>query len=334
MCKDGHNIVLSSVTVEGFDTALTEAVDREVRTLLSPLEQEPLDLAGRINLSVIVTDRMPEHVDRINGEYGLHRAPYRRERSRTTAGGIVLTARGSPPFQVVIVVHNEPWTRSDGSAIIERTYLLGYLIAHVVRAGQAEPRSSTDSLKPRTHAAAIRDAAATFIEAFDANRTAIALCGHWLRCDDGGPVPLADTLGSRHVAVAHELAEQLSVFATIDIQFYRITAVGLGDLYPRIGPLLGENMLVLLHALALYGAEDRADALIEALARSPGFRAYIQPELEAIRSALAGQDRVQSEAELGAALERILLRLGLRIEDLPGGNLYVHVSEPVLVQIT
>lgn len=34
-----------------------------------------------------------------------------------------------------------------------------------------------------------------------------------------------------------------------------------------------------------------------------------------------------------AAFDRILLRLGLRIEDLPDGGVYVHVVEPVMLPI-
>lgn len=328
-------ISVTSVTVEGLDSELCRSAESEIRSLLTPFERVPLDLDGDVALSVLVTDRMEEHVDRIRRDHGSQAAPYQRQREGGEAGGLVLTAPGGPPFATTIVLHNSFWSHSDGQATVDRVYMLAFMFAHVIdRRQRPNAEGDLQDDERRTHAEAVRSAARVVVDAFDAHCTAVDLCRLWLSSADGTPLRFSEMYGASPVGSAHELGEKLSVFATIDVQFYRVTAVGLEDLYPRVGPMLGQTMLVLVHALALFAADDRVDVLMEALALSPGFKAYILPDADALRAAIGAADKSEREAGVVAVLERTLQRLGLRIEDQPEGGLYVHVAEPVLCPIS
>lgn len=328
-------ISVSSVVVEGLDADLCRTAESELRSLLAPFEQVPLDLVGGVALSVLVTDKMEEHVDRIGRSHGSQAAPYQRQREGGVAGGLVLTAPGGPPWVTTIVLHSSLWSHSDGLGIVNRVYMLAFMFAQVLDHGQSRnTEEDQQGDEHRSHAEAAHLAARFFIDAFDAHCTAVDLCRFWLSSADGTPLQLSEMCGASPIASVFELGEKLSVFATIDVQFYRLTAVGLEDLYTRVGPLLGQTMLMLMHALALHAADDRVDLLMETLSQSAALKAYVLPDFDALRAAIRAADEAERVAGMVAVLERILQRLGLRIEDVSEGGVHVHVAEPVLVPIT
>lgn len=335
METDGRRISLLSFIVEGMDVDLAAKAEQEVRRLLAPFIGSPLELNNDTELAIVITDRMAEHVDRIEKEHGRQRAtPYQREKAAVIASGIVLTAPGHSPSRKAIVFAHTLWTRPDGGALAERFYMVGYLLAHVLREAREErPPSQPPAPAVRQYTESVRATAEVVTEAFDADWTAIELCRHWLTTTDESTLRLSEIFGERFVAAVHDLGEKLSVFAAIDVQLYRVTDVGLDELCPRVCPLLAEAMVVFAHALALFAADDRVASLKESLALSPGFKAYILPEEAAIRNAIAAEQQEDRIDGIVAAFDRILLRLGLRIEDLPDGDVYVHVVEPVMFPI-
>ncbi|MBX3357309.1 MAG: hypothetical protein KF745_02665 [Phycisphaeraceae bacterium] len=330
-----QRITIASIRIEGLADELAQKADAEIRGLLVPFEQSDLELVAPVHLSVLVTDRMAEHVDRINHEHKSRAGPYCRQKAAVASGGIMLTAPGGPPLQITLVLDNFPWGRSDSAAIVERVYMLAFMFGHVLRRGQMEAEEQPGLGRVTgLHARQVRGTVAAVLTAYDIDRTAIALCRHWLRCDNGDPVPVADFLSAGFIDAAHALGERLSVFATIDVQFYRFTGVGLEDLHPRIGPLLAETILIFVHALALCETEEHINSLLQAASQSPGLKEYLLPETDAIFKAISANEQADREGQMAAVFERILGRLGLCIEDLPEDGLHVHVSEPVLCPLT
>ncbi len=323
-------LTLSSIAVEGLDPDMTRRAEEEIRTLLGPLERVDLDLAHDLELSVLVTADMAAQVDRIRQEHGTFTHPYRRERESGVAAGITLTASDGPPLRVTLVLDSGYWSRSDPLDIVQRVYMLGYVFGHaLLQARETASDSTYTSDVPTVGADELRDVAVDLLDAFDADCTALFLCQS-LRLDDGSSVQCSQWLGDDLIANASALADSLCVFAAIDIHFYRVTAVGLEELYPRAALLLGQTLQMLVHAFALYTADGRYDVAIDALKQSSGFQAYLQPDIDEFVAALKEGEQHLREERLAIVVERILGRLGLRLEDMPDGGIYVHVSDPVL----
>ena len=103
----------------------------------------------------------------------------------------------------------------------------------------------------------------------------------------------------------------------------------LDRLYRNAGPVLGDTVLLLTHTIALYlSARDPAPRS-EQLAKSPGFKCYIEPDWNDFLEDLVSKDAGAAERRISKFLGNVLYRLGLRIEDRPGQAPYVHVHEPI-----
>lgn len=334
MAESLHRIRLTSIDVEGADRELAERAQAEVRTVLGPILAVDLDLIQDVELSIVLAERMGDTVDRVMATYGkAAAAPYQQDRAAVRAAGIVITGPRRPPVIATIVYDIDPWTRDTPEDTAIRVYMLGHELGHVLQQGRGTGLTwerTPDEV--RTHALEVRRAAQVMRDEFDADITADSVCKLCLRGDDGQPVPPAALFGHRYIEAAQELLAACCKFASGELQKYRVFAVGLEDLYPKAGPLVGELMLVLTHAAALYAGAGDVGPLREALDDCPGFAEYFADDWKAFLRAIAQEDPEEGEAELVRIAEAVLERLGLVVEDTEGGGLYVHVQEPVLCE--
>lgn len=336
MSKNHYSINLASIDIEGEDRAFAESVELEIRTVLEPILSVDLGLVQDVKLSVVLSNNMGEAVDRVTAAYGKAVvAPYQPVRRSVQAAGIVITGPNGPPVDATAVFDIDPWTRQTPEDIAIRVYLLGHEYGHVLQKGRGTGlkwERSPDEV--RTHTSEIRRAAQVMRDEFDADLTADSVCKCCLHNNDGQPVPPALFFGHRFAESANELLGALCAFVSVDVQMYRVSAIGLADLYPKAGTLVGELMLVLTHAAALYAGAGDTKPLSESLAVCPGFAEYFADDWHAFLQALTAEDATEGEAELMRITETVLDRVGLVVEDTEDGGLYVHVHEPVMCELT
>jgi hypothetical protein len=83
-------------------------------------------------------------------------------------------------------------------------------------------------------------------------------------------------------------------------------------------------MTMIGHGLGVYAPQSRTKELQQVVAAYPGYAEYLAENWRPVAEALE-----EGHAErIVAAIERVLLRLGLRFEDLPDGRVHLHVTEP------
>lgn len=332
MTNNRPRLRLGTISVEGLNAACSVQAKQEIRTLLAPLESFELKLAVDLDVSVIVTDRMEQRVDETRRDQGMFVEPYTRVKAHGVSAGIALIEPSSPPVRACLVMDHGLWALQDVAAVVNRVFMLGHMLGYAVLAARrGMARDSERECDGGVHQAALRDFARMLIDTYEADQTAIALCKSVQL--DGVPAAFSKYLGPDAIDAVHDYAEELCVFAAIDVQFYRVTGVGLADLYPRVAPLLAQALLQSVRAMTVYLEDKNDPGVLNALQASPGFRAYIQPEFPSLLAALVQDDAAKAESLLGGVFERVLGLLGLHVEDSEGGGLHVHVSEPVVCPV-
>lgn len=329
MASPTHCLRLTSTTLEGLDGARQRAVEAELQALIPALEQADLNLAHPVDLHVVITDSMEQHVDRIRKQHGaVDAAPYDRTRLTVSATGITLVAPNRPPLSCHVILAVDAWAASDVESLALRNYLLCHELGHVLQHGQGRgidyrQRSSSNEEEMLRTAKIIR-------EEFDADSTADALCRLMLRDDQGKAFGPGHLLAPQFASASLDILTKLCDFA-LEVQRYREIGTDelLDRLYRNAGPLLGETVLLLTHTIALYLSARDLAPLSEQLAKSPGFKCYIEPDWNDFLEDLVSKDEGAAERRISEFLGNVLYRLGLRIEDRPGQAPYVHVHEPI-----
>jgi hypothetical protein len=230
-----------------------------------------------------------------------------------------------------IIFDQNSWTIDSDDSIVHRAYMVPHEIEHVLqRARDISPSLGTYDGRAKTEAEEAKRAAKILRQEFEADMIAVRICNGILRNKEGGHVYPGEVMGPWFLDAVRELIGKLSDFARKDVQFYRLTGIGLDGLYKKAAPLIGELLLVLVHAIPLYAQMDKMDLLGSALQDIPGFPASFGEDYDALRDALVMEDDAASETEIIRIYNTILHRVGLRIEDLPEG-LYVHVHAPLIL---
>ncbi|MDO9530176.1 MAG: hypothetical protein Q7J27_13605 [Syntrophales bacterium] len=272
-------------------------------------------------------------VDHVCESYGKEiTAPYKSMRNTVTVQGVVLYHPKCPPLRASIVLDQNSWTRDDGESVLIRTYLITHEIEHVLQnARETDPiqRYNWDPSNV-THAERVQRLAAALRDEFIVDINALSQCKKILRSGKDKTILPSQIMGPRFVGSAHQLLKKLCDFAKRDLQTYRETSVGLDELYPRVAPLIGELFSVLTHSAAIYTHDNRMNIFRSGMEEAPEFTGYLAEDLEDFLLALVNNDSVTAELEIVRILEVVLGYTGLRIEDLPDGNLYIHVHAPVI----
>lgn len=325
------SITLKSIVVSGTDEPHQQAIEAEIRTILEALIKNDLDLCDDVQLSIIVTDQMEAAVDRTTAEYGrVVSAPYQQNRNSVRVAGIVVSSPQRPPVLATIILDIDPWMSSSGEEVAIRTYLVGHEFGHVLQHGRRIGLDwSQPPIKHRTYSSELARAATIIRDEFDADITASSVCKLFLQDEHGNEVLPASFFGYRFAGSAQDLLNQLCQFATVDVQGYRESSNGLNDLYLKIIPLLGELLVVLAHGAALYATANEVESFVSILEECPGFSEYIEPDWKSFIGALCEEGDEACEKEIVRIAEAVLNRLGLIVEDMADGNMYIHVHEPV-----
>ncbi len=323
-----HTFVLTQVLVEGLSEELAHFVEDEVRMIIEPRARFDFSLRGHLDLAVIVTDKMESHVDNIRQEMGKILPPYRRMKTAMMAAGMMLSPEMGPPYKATLVLDNELWLSQDAHCIAMRVYILAHEFGHAMqRASGTNTHWHEWPDRTPTHANMMRGLAAIAIDEFDADVKSATVCKDVLLDDKKVPVNCSEIFAVGFIDAAETLCACLEKLVS-DVRLYRVGAAGLESLYPRAFELLNELLIVLTHTVALFAADQRLPKMLEQLGVFPGFRSYIAGDFSLFCQGLVNTDRFQGEQEMIAAVEGMLDCLGLRIEDIEGGQRYVHVHEP------
>lgn len=328
-----HTITLESIAVEGTDEDRRREIETEIRTQIKGLIKTDLELYDDIQLSIIITDQMAAAVNRATTELGREvSAPYQRERNSTRSVGIVVCSPKRQPVVARIIMDIAPWLGQSSDDIVQRAYLLGHEFGHVLQKGRNAESSWTTLLNPnRSYSDELTRLASLIRDEFDADITACSFCDMCLRDDDGKKVSISPFIGSWHIQIAQDLLRQLCDFASTDVLNYRVSYTGLNDLHPKAGSLISELLTTLAHGVALYAIDEDIESFLSALKKCPGFNEYIEPDWKSFLGSLCGDENNSCEQELVRITSSVFHRVGLIVEDMPEGGIFVHVHEPVIV---
>lgn len=330
MAEQSGRICVESIVVEGGDTAWKESTAALVRRLLQPFEDEGLLFVHDVHVSVIITHRMEQEVDRLRKMWGTYEAPFKRRRSTGDVKAVPVKVPGGPPFATTLVLDSDVWL--DDSAVTHRIYMLANAFAWALeiangRRGQFRSKACPGS----SHAAFLREVGIRLHDTCWIDMQTQRLCGLWLSRSDGQPVALSELIGPPKVQSLLHLCDELCVFSAIDIGLFRLTGYGLDELFGRAGGLVNDALITLLGAFATYGNDGKSEELRASLDASVPYRTYLEPAEMILEAALLQSDESEAIKHFGQAFDDVLLRLGLRMEDLSDGNRFLHVSQPLVV---
>ena len=328
MSMSHKRLTLLTTLVEGFDGPRHDQITAELRKVISPLESADLGLVHDVMLHIVLSDRMEHHVDRIREDHGsAGSTSYRRARRTVSASGITLVSPNRPPVVASIVLASEPWATDFPQNVLLRVYLLCHELGHVLQRGRG---SGLDySMPSLTNAEEMRRAAVVIREEFDADRTADGLCKLLLRDDAGNALDAGSIMGPEFCGAAISILGDFCSFAR-RVRDYRVTGIGLDELYQTVGALVGEALLIVTHAVALYAGAGKLPDFEQVIRTCNGFALYVAPDWDNFLMSLVESDDAVAELRLVRIIEAILHRLGLRIEDRPGAHPFVHVHEPLI----
>lgn len=328
-----HHFKLETLHLDRLPGGRLTVVEKELRDIIGMFEKhsDVLELQHDVLLSVHLTDNMGECVDKVRNEYGIKaKAKYDPTRNAVVAQGIVLSNPKYPPLRTSIIFDQRYWIIDANDTMVIRTYLLSHEIEHVLQhAREADPIADIMDRPSKTIVEEMPRFAKIIMQEFDADKTAVSVCNGLLRNSEGGQVYPGETMGPWFLDGIQELIGKLKEFSRGELQYYRLTGIGLNGLHTKAGPLVGELLLVLVHAIPLYAQMDKMGFLENGLRDIPGFAECFREDYDALRDALVMEDKVAAEAEFIRIYTAILNRMGLRVEDTPQG-LYVHVHEPLI----
>ncbi|MFO0835775.1 MAG: hypothetical protein U0638_12450 [Phycisphaerales bacterium] len=323
-------IRLRSVTSQGLSSCDAEVAEREVHVLLELAQRAQFHLRKPVELTVCLTTDLAAEVDRFNQEHGIPSSEYQRQRPDGISFGIVLTPpEDQAPASHTIVVDASLWVDEAGANIVHRTFGLAYLIGHLLNRHDCERPGPQPSPERGRHARTVHWCSHTLQCAWSDSILAIDLCNSCLRDSDGNPVQLSDFLAADSLAVASELLDQMCVFATFDVNAYRVFGIDLDDLYPTAIDLAFGLLRTSVVLIVLSASDRRIDPILGALHGLNGYAEFLEPVWPAIVDGCANEDASARATAFELALTELLRRMGLRIEDLEGDDIYIHVDAPV-----
>lgn len=324
------HLQLREVSVEGLDAEAAANAEREVRSQFELIRRYDITLRESAEVMVQVTGNVAAAVNRFNEEQGISAPPYGRSRVEGESAGIVLTAPGNAkPNRHVIVIDATLWSVQSNWHAVHRThglaYLLGFLLNHYDSNGSVPDPPAFDG----AHARGLWHNSLALCAAWDDAVTAFDLCNVILTDSSGKPVQLSDHLGGDCLQGVSELLDQLCVFSTFDVAFYRVFAIDLEDLYPTamtLGCVLTRTTIGLI---SLFGMDGQLEQVKKVLSAMNGFSEFLEPIWDRIVDGCVLERQEQRIEAFSIALTDLLHRLGLRIEDLENGQMYLHVHDPV-----
>lgn len=328
------HFALEQIVIDGLDGDARATAEREVRNLfqLAGLSGVPCQ---RVGISVHLADDLEGTIDRFNAQHGIEAEPYDRTRPQGISCGKALAAPGdSDTFSYMIFLDAALWSEHTPEHVVYRAYGLARLLGHIViehRAGRAMPIPPTPPGKYMTD---LWHRASSLCHVWDLNMTAFNMCNACLKDQDGNPVSLTHYFGNQSILMVSEFLDQLCIFASFDVQFYRATAIGLDDL-PPTALFLSEGLLAsVVEAASLFASCEQFELFRDAVSRMNGFREFLEPIWTDIMDGCIAEEGDARQRAFTSAVVSLFDRLGLVIEDMENDGLYVHVHDPVMCSWT
>ncbi len=331
---DKHSFNLTSLHLEDLPGDRRHLAEHEIRSMIGHFERRAIQfgLEEDVILNVVLTQDIEPHVNRISESYGkVSKEPFSPNRNTVAVYGITLTHPQSPPLRASVVLNQEIWTKDDGESVAVRVYLLLHELGHVLQQVQGTGASWRRSEHlATTNEEQVRREGRILWDEFDADIVADQICRDFLlRTDEGKPIGAGDFLVKGFVRCAADLLERICKFVVDDVHAYRCHLGPLEHLYPTSFALIQELLRILAHTAALCVGMQVVEDLTEILRALRGFNEYIGDDWQAFFDALTEESGHAAESELARIWDGVMGRIGLEIEDMPDGQQYVHVFEPV-----
>ncbi|MDX9912601.1 MAG: hypothetical protein RBS39_12290 [Phycisphaerales bacterium] len=264
-----HHFVLSRVVTDGLDDNARATAETEVKNLfqlacLAGVACQPVDI------SVQLTDALTDAINQFNVQHGIAAPPFDRTRPHGISFAKVLAVPSqSSTSSYVIVLDSALWSQSSAENVVYRAHGLARLLSHIVvkhRVGRATPIPKT-ALGP--YAFNLWQRVSVLCDAWDEQVTAVGICNACLRDQEGNAVPLTEFVGGQSMQMVSEFLDQLCIFASFDVQFYRVTAIGLDDLPPTALSLSEGLLASVLEAASLFAACNEFERFCSAVTGLP-----------------------------------------------------------------
>lgn len=323
-------IRLRSVQVDELSSDNAKVAEREARVLVDLAQRIPFDLRKPVEITVCFSADMAAAIDRFNHEHGLPSTDYKRQRPDGIAFGIVLTHPGDrDTADHTIVADASLWMEQSDSNLVRRTFGLAYLMGHLLNRYDRKRPKPQISKSLGWHARAMRGCSHSLQSIWSDSILALDLCGACLRDQSGNPIQLSDGLAGDTLGTASELLDQMCVFATFDVNAYRVFEIDLEDLYPTAMNLACGLLRTTVVLIVLSAAGLRIDPNLGSLSGLNGYSEFLGPVLPAVLEGCVNEDASTRALSFERALTELLGRMGLRIEDMEADDIYVHVEAPV-----
>lgn len=325
-----HSLAISNLYLKDLPTDRRQYVESEVQTLTKLLDQ--IEIEKDATLNVVLTHDMGSHVNRINESYGKTLLPYTPIKNTMGAQGITIVHPHATPLHTSVILDQSAWIKDDNQSVVVRAYTLLHELRHVQQHTQGDGENCEHSeLLPTTYEEGVCHESRTLWNEFDADILADKVCRNTFQLPgDDKPIGPGDFLVTGFIESAAKLLDSICHFVERDVYSYRYNNGKLNHLYPTAVMLIRELLTVLAHtaALCIVGMQ-MATEIVSILKRLRGFNEYIEDDWQAFFDALTEKYSPAVESELARILKVIMKRMGLVIEDLPDGQQFVHVFEPV-----
>lgn len=323
-------IRLRSVRVDGLSSDNAKVAEREAHVLVELAQRSPFDLRKPVEITVCFSADMAAAIDRFSHEHGLPSTDYKRQRPDGIAFGIVLTHPGNTDTaDHTIVADASLWMEQSDSSLTRRMFGLAYLMGHLLnRHDRKRPEPEALQLRGQ-HARAMRGCSDSLQSIWSDSILALDLCNSCLRDQAGDPIQLSNFLAADVLGMVSELIDQMCVFATFDVNAYRVFGIDLEDLYPTAMNLACGLLRTTVVLIVLSAAGLRIDPILGSLSGLNGYSEFLGPVLPAVLEGCVNEDASTRAPSFERALTELLGRMGLRIEDMEADDIYVHVEAPV-----
>jgi hypothetical protein len=326
---------LENLIVEDIASERMAAVSDEIRGIFSMLEVAGiLGVGVDVRVDLVVTGRMSEHVERIGAYYGNPGRSYSQTRRGLKAVAITLYGGETRPLPASVVFDAAVWNANAGQSVGIRCHTLLHEIRHIVQhVSRPEAQQRMWRSSSTTFAEELNRGAFMLWDEFDADWFAGTIAREIVKDGNGESVDVARLLLTWMEEAVLATLTRLREFSTEQVQGYRLRNRGLDGLWEEGGTLLFDLLTILAHLTSHAVVTNCVSEITQRLMALPAFRAYLADDWQKFVEALAVPSVDDAVPELARIVAAVLRRVGLVIEDLPGGQLYIQVVEPILADV-
>lgn len=328
--QDQLQLTLRSISIDGLEADDSATAKRELQMQFEFAQKLGVTLRKPTGVTIQIAGNLEHAVDHFNQSQGIEGHPYKQERPGGISCGILLTEHdGTSSAEYLLILDAEFWSAQTLWNIVLRTYGVAYLVSELANRVDADRMDiEVPSFKGR-HAESLWHTSLALCSSLGSSMYAANFCNTCIKDGEGNPVELSALLETCSPDAVSDYLDQLCVFATFDVAFYRIFSMDLDGLYPTSMSLVCGLLQCILKLIPLYAVLDQLKGLIEMLSVMNGYREFLDPVWNDIMAACATDDLNERLDLLSSTITKMMGNAGLRVEDLDDGTIYLHVHEPV-----